>query len=488
MAFLYKNFYLYIALVLITWHPQLFAKSIPTFSMHSFVEAVLTNSLEHKKIQASETAELLPLLEAKTLLDWQFHTDFSKSYAEPFDLHISNQDTGQFSSYLQKPFLTGTQLKLEYLYTGIDKYSNAGAVATTPFPDIATANLNLRIEQDLVQNIFGVEDRAKMAIAHHQVELAQTRLMEERENLIIQAINQFWQTYISQLSLNLKSETLKDYKSLVKVTRSKKNYSYTRPGELNQILAELETASREVLLQKTEYEDKLQQLLNLSNQKQYQTVRLQAPSVLPSRPPSLSKELKQTSRTVQLLQKRFSIQQEQSKIFKSKTWPKVKLFASYGLGGQAVNRDDAFRNLLDQENQQYSYGIKLHYLIPSSGIHRKRTAIREQALEASRLELEITKKDFNRLMQFTENDLKSLYQAVKSSEKIYKLRNLSYKQIRKAYLQGRLDVFQLIQAKKNAQGSEIEHVTLLSRYHQALAYAYALRDELLNKYKTTSTN
>lgn len=485
MTLLYKNFLL-LLMAFLLWLPKLSAGAGPTFSMNSFVEAVLANSLEHKKIQASETAELMPLLEAKVLLDWQFSTDFSKTYAEPFDFNVSEQNTSQFSSSLQKAFLTGTQLKLEYLYSGIDKYSNAGAVATAPFPDIATANLNLRIEQDLVQNIFGTEDRAKMAIARHQVELAQTRLMEERESLIIQAINQFWQTYISQLSLKLKRDTQKDYKSLVKVTRSKKNYSYTRPGELNQILAELETASREALLQKTEYEDKLQQLLNLLNQKQYQTVRLQAPLVLPSRPPSLSKELKQTSRTVQLLQKRFFIQEEQSKIFKSKTWPKVKLFASYGLGGQAVNRDDAFRNLLDQEHQQYAYGIKLQYLIPSSSIHRKRTAIREQALEASRLELEITKKDFNRLMQFTENDLKSLYQAVKSSEKIYKLRNLSYKQIRKAYLQGRLDVFQLIQAKKNAQGSEIEHVTLLSRYHQALAYAYALRDELLNKYTVTT--
>ena len=485
MIFLYKHFLL-LLMVFLLWLPKLSAGSTPTFSMHSFVETVLANSLEHKKIQATETAELMPLLVAKALLDWQFSTDFSKSYTEPFELNISDQNTSQFSSNLQKTFLTGTQLKLEYLYTGIDKYSNASTAATTPFPDIATANLNLKIEQDLVQNIFGVEDRAKMAIARHQVDLAQTRLMEEKEDLIIRAINQFWQTYISQLSLKLKQLTKKDYKSLVKVTRSKKNYNYTRPGELNQILAELETASRETLLQKTEYEDKLQQLLNLLNQNQYQTIQLKEPVSLPARPPALSKELKQTSRTVQLLQKRFSIQQEQSKIFKSQIWPKVKLFASYGLGGQDVNRDDAFRNLLDQKNQQYSYGIKLHYLIPSSGIYRKRTAIREQALEASRLELEITKKDFNRLMQFTENDLKSLYQAVKSSEKIYKLRNLSYKQIRKAYLQGRLDVFQLIQAKKNAQGSEIEHVTLLSRYHQALAYAYALRDELLNKYKTSA--
>ena len=468
------------------WLPKLSAGTIPIFSMHSFVEAVLANSLEHKKIQASETAELMPLLEAKVLLDWQFSTDFSKSYEEPFDLSLSEQNTSQFSSHLQKPFLTGTQLKLEYLYTGIDKFSHPSAVTATSFPDTATANLHLKIEQDLVQNIFGIEDRANMALARHQVDLAQTQLMEERENLIIQAINQFWQTYISQLSLKLKQLTKKDYESLVKITRSKKNYSYTRPGELNQILAELETARREALLQKTEHEDNLQQLFNLLNQTKYKTIQLKTPSSLPARPPVLSKKLKQTPRTVQLLQKRFAIQQEQSKIFKSKTWPTVKLFASYGLGGQAVNRNDAFKNLLDQKNQQYSYGVKLHYLIPSSRIHSKRTAIREQALEASRLELEMTKKDFNRLMQFTENDLKSLYQAVKSSEKIYKLRNLSYKQIRKAYLQGRLDVFQLIQAKNNAQSSEIEHITLLSKYHQSLAYAYALRDELLNKYKTNT--
>ncbi len=483
MIFLYKNFLLYIVLLCALSLPKLSAGSAPTFSMHSFVEAMLTHSLEHKKIQASETAELMPLLEAKALLDWQFSTDFSKSYEEPFDLNISDQDTNQFSTKLQKTFLTGTNLKLEYLYMGIDKNSSETAMK---LPDIAAPNINLAIEQDLIQNIFGVEDRAKQAVARHQVDLAQTRLMEEKEDLIIQAINQFWQTYISQLSLKLKQETQKDYKSLVKITRSKKNYNYTRPGELNQMLAELETANRESILQKTDYENQLQQFLNLLNQNQYQTVRLKAPSSLPASPPPLSQELKQTPRTVQLMQKKFFIQQEQSKIFKSQTWPKVKLFASYGLGGQANNRDDAFKNLFEQNNQQFSYGIKLHYLIPSSGIYRKRTAIRKQALESSRLEMEITKKDFNRLMQFTQNNLKTLYQSVKSSEKIYKLRKLSYKQIRAAYLQGRLDVFQLIQAKKNSQASEIEHITLLSQYHEALAYAYALRDELLNKYKATT--
>lgn len=485
MTFLYKKFRLYLIVFLfVLWLPQLSASSAPTFSMHSFVKAVLTHSLEHKKIQASETAELIPLLEATAPLNWQFSTNFSKSSQEPFDFNISDQKTGQFSSNLQKAFLTGTNLKLEYLYTGID--INPSETTTIQLPDTATTNVNLSIEQDLIQNIFGMEDRAKLAVARHQVDLAKARLTEEKEDLIIQAIDQFWQTYISQLSLKLKQETKKDYKSLVKVTRSKKNYSYTRPGELNQILAELETANQEVLLQKTNYENKLQQLLNLLNNQKYQTVRLKEPSSLPANPPPLSKELEQTPRTVQLLQKKFFIQQEQSKILKSQTWPKVKLFASYGLGGQAENRDEAFKNLFDQRNQQYSYGIKLHYSIPSSRIYRKKTAIRKQALEASRLELEITKKDFNRLMQFTESDLNTLYQAIKSSEKIYKLRKLSYKQIRKAYLQGRLDVFQLIQAKKNSQASEIEHVTLLSRYHQALAYAYALRDELLNKYKTTT--
>ena len=441
-----------------------------TVSMHSYVKLVLAQSMEYKKIQAGKTAGLEPLFQAKAVLDWNLSSSWD--FLQPVEAVKSIEPVSLFSSRLEKSFLTGTHINLQYSYL-------AGEFSTAKkLTDEKKHPFHLGIEQDLMRNIFGYEDRTAMAKAQAQVELNHIKLMEETEDLIIQSIDRFWQAYISQLKLKLKRSTKKDYQDLMKITRSKKHYSYTRPGEWNQILAELEKAKQDLILQKMDYEDQIKKLADLLNSpSRHSSITLTRPSSLPSAPPVLSTTTAKTSRAVQLLQKKFFIQQENLKTRKSQTWPALKLYAGYGFEGPS-----ALKSFGPGIDKNYSYGLKFQYFIPSSGVRLKRTTIQEQAVEASRLDLEISKKDFHRLMNFTQKNLQALYQAVNMSKKIYKLRGKSYKQIRRAYLQGRLNVFELIAAKTSSQSSEVEHIMLLSQYYNALAVAYALRDELLDQY------
>ena len=106
----------------------------------------------------------------------------------------------------------------------------------------------------------------------------------------------------------------------------------------------------------------------------------------------------------------------------------------------------------------------------------------KQALSATKWEWKMGEQEFERLTNQLKRNLTSLYSAVKSSEKIRRLRAKSYKEIRKAFLQGRLDVFQLIQAKDFALQSEIKKAVFMTLYHESLTYALALQDQLIPFY------
>ena len=474
-----KNNVVFFILIYALFIAPVFAKN-PVFSMDTFIKEVLKNSLEYQQIQAQKTSALKPLFLAKARLDWSWTAGTGKGRLEqkPFaPTDPSLQENNSFFTGLEKSFLTGTHLKIQYSHLFLENEfpQNTPALA----PESAKEDFKLGIEQDLIRNIFGYEDRTQLNIAKRQVEMAQIKLAESTEDLILKAVSQFWESYISQLSLYLKKRTRDDYRSLAKITRSKNRIGYVRPGELGQILAELEKAKQEWLLQKTDYEDKVQSLLNLLNNTKYKQLILK-PKSFPSAPPVINDKLNKTPRTVELLRKNLMIYEEELKQQKSARWPRLKLYGSYGLIGQGPKFDQAMDNF--KESNNYSYGIKIHYPIPSSSVRRKRTAIHQEQVTAGELDLEITKKEFNRQIKFTKDNLNTLYTAVKSSKKIYKLRSQSYKQIRKAYLQGRLNVFELISAKTKSQSSEIEHAILMGQYYKAFAYAQALRDNLIKQY------
>ncbi|MDE0119765.1 MAG: TolC family protein [Bdellovibrionales bacterium] len=458
-----------------------------TLSQDIVVKKVLENSLEYQKIKASETKPMQNLASVEAFLDWQFFVNAGCESQERNTLNIFEnpfQEKCQISSSIGKNFLTGTHLKIQYSHIQWEREFTSAFKKINNSPNTTfTQQLELIVEQDLIRNIFGYEDHIKLNIVSTQVEAHKLKLTEETEDLILQAIRQFWHTYIHHLSLKLKTSKKKDYADLAKITKEKSKYGYIKPGELNQIQAEWEQAKIEVILQKISYEDELKKLLNLLNIKHTNnTVRFNI-SKNPSSPPAFDKSLLQTPRRVLLMKKNLLVQKQQLKIQQSSRWPTLKLFGSYGVGGYERSLTSAFEGLTERRNQNYSIGLKFHYSLPSTRARTNLLEFNEDAVEVGEWEVEITKKEFERLIDSTRENLQALYLVLRTSEKIHKLRAGSYKEIRKAFLQGRLDVFQLISAREFTLLSEIEKARLKSRYYQALAYAYAVRDQLILVYK-----
>ncbi|MYE07729.1 MAG: TolC family protein [Oligoflexia bacterium] len=457
-----------------------------TLSQDIVVIKVLENSLEYRKIQASETKPLQNLAGVEAFLDWQFFVNADCVSQERNTLNIFEnpfQEKCQILAGIGKSFLTGTHLKLQYSHIQQEREFTSAFKKINNSPNITfTQQLGLTVEQDLMRNIFGYEDRIRLNIASTQAEAYKLKLKEDTEDLILKAIRQFWLTYINHLSLKLKTSKKKDYAELAKITREKSKYGYIKPGELSQIQAEWERAKTEVILQKTSYEDELKKLLNLLNIKHTNTLRFTIHRQ-PSPPPVFDKNLSQTPRKVLLMQKNLMVGKQKLKLQQSSVWPALKLFGSYGVGGYEKDFPTSFEGLRKRRNQNYSIGLKLSYPLPSTYARANRVEFSEDAVEVGKWEVEITKKEFERLIESTKENLHALYLVLKTSEKIHKLRARSYKEIRKAFLQGRLNVFQLISAKELTLLSEMEKVRLKSQYYQALAHAQAVRDQLIFVYR-----
>ena len=453
------------------------------------VQTALKNSLESKKIQSEQKSYNLVLSEAESFLDWQIFTQFDSKTKQQNTLNFFEnplQKNQNFSLGIDKYFLTGTNVLLLYSHIYSDRQFNTEFTKISDSPTtVFTQQIGLKIEQDI--SLFGYADRRRWNIARLKAEQQKLKLMEEKENLILKTVQQFWATYTQWLGLQLQITKQKDYRNLLRVTKEKNKYGYIKPGELYQIQAEWEKVKQDNFLQQTEYQDELAKLLDLMNippsNKKVKFIIARTPP-----PPSNKWNIPKNPRKTALLKKNFLIQKERLQLQKTSTYPVVKLFGSYNIGGYETDFFSAWKGLKDRNTQDYSVGVKLSYPFSTSSVRKKRVELSKQALSATKWEWKIGEQEFERLTDELKRNLTSLYSAVKSSEKIRRLRAKSYKEIRKAFLQGRLDVFQLIQAKNFALQSEIKKAVFMSLYYESLTYALALQDELIPSYiKKTST-
>ena len=429
-----------------------------TLSMKKVIQTVIKNSLEYKNILARQNTLILPVLKTQNIFNWKLNSEFKNTFQTQ---GIDGSNTQTLLSQLEKKTITGTKAAIEH--------SALAAAASAPY------KLKFKIEQDLLRNILGKEDQYLIQKAAAQTKLKQLQLREETESLIEQAALQFWAACLSKLSLKLKQFKKRDYQELARLARKKHKYKYLRPGELNQMRAELEGAKQEVIIQKAHYKDQLKLLLNLLQMPNIKKMHCQITKNIP--PPPVFKKQQSPPRLITIRQKNIFIKEKELALQKSKNLPFVKAFSTYDLN---TNTEPSLETFTQPPG--WSLGVKVQYAWPSYKNLKQNVFVKQQALEAEKLNLQTEQNELDRLITLAKNNLQSLYLSVKSSKKIHRLRALSYKQVRKAYLEGRLSVFELISAREAAQQSEMDNISFIAKYYTELIRSQALNDELLTLY------
>ena len=388
-------------------------------------------------------------------LHWQIHSDFN---------HPINQtySPGVFTSSLSRNFFSGTALTGEYTrFLGTE---------TSFIPH----HFTFSVKQSLMQNFLGLKDRRTYQKAKHEMELTQIQLQLETLKLITDALEAYWESYKSHVQMNLNYNTLKDYEKLLKVVERKQKLSFIRPGELSGMRAEAELSLRRWKESKVQYETLMQKLLSIIRPLQKPSVRdiqdivFKIPDTLSS-PPRLSQENTDDSVKVKSLRKHLQVREKSLSISKLNLFPKIELRSSITLGSLfLLNLKSRSRALKDiPYNKKWNYYVGLHFSYPFSFKIPpwKVLTLNEKNFKAAKLALETGQEEQTRDRGILRESLKTIFQSLESAKKIRKLRKRAYQQIRKAWLQGRLTLFELVQAREAYLYSRLEVAGFLAEYH-----------------------
>ena len=267
----------------------------------------------------------------------------------------------------------------------------------------------------------------------------------------------------------------------MRIARKKHKLGHSRPGEIPQILSQLENALKKQKQSETLLKNANSQLKTLlQTQKSNFKFKNHKPKPLPKK-----QHVKDPSHlmTAQIAYKNFLSEKAQLDSQKYFYLPYLKLKAQADfLGSHPDHLKKAFENLKLKESQNYSIGVELTYPLPSSFSMRKKAFQLKSQTHQKQLEYQEQIENFKNQLESSWNSLENLHSSMRSSLKISKLQNKALEEIRKSYVQGRTSMADLISAQDRSAQTELEKIQAQKNYNLSLFQFYLLRDQLLSRY------
>ena len=366
--------------------------------------------------------------------------DFSPS-------EISELLNSEFQLYtvgLKKLFPTGTHVSVRYA----PEQNNIESVETS-------------ITQPLLQNGFGYQLRNNTQLARHRYEAAKKQIQEITEATLLQLLSSYWKTYLSYIHYRNTSDTKKQIHQLYLFVQRKNKLQSTRPGEWAQVQSEYKKIKQLEVDSKKNYLQSLQSLLNdldLSTTKKLNTLSifsypLKGGENIFTLPPLTEEQLK-SLRTYQIQK----LQAKNSKLkyanIKNSHFPELNLNARY-------------RSFQTEQEDHYNISVNLNYPLNFNVKSRERRAyVSEKNKDeiALKILLKTIKLEDQKLVENTNTS----YKKYKEFKKIKELRKKAYREIHKAYKQGRVDFDRVVtainhwfSAQKDEQAQWIEYQILI---------------------------
>jgi outer membrane protein TolC len=449
------------------------------------IDRVLKAGLEARQIRLKEELARSSPEYAPILSVYDTSLDVSSNYtaSKPESLTPSTVDQQKdFSLEVvgSQPLPSGTTLGLKYQRDSQHREQNAFADNFGSRPDSETLDtLTVEMKQDLWNNAFGSGDRNAIKATTERLENATGQKLEELEELIVESLGKFWETYVAKDELKHRIEARDRYKKLVTTVRNKSRLGFTNPGELAQAQAELENQEQKVKASSHEYltllEDLLRRLqwdIDLANQ-----VELRVPTeVLPS--PKWSETPLEKLRPLQISQREVKAREWDHKALHTQLAPNLSLTGSAAYSGLDERPAKANAKIFNFDHATYFVGLQFSHALDSKG--------RDIQLQNAKVKVEEAKTNLQLLKQKLRNEIlsqkrlvNSLYLVAQSAVRSEKFRNTAVREQERAYRQGRTDINILIQVFNALFETQIQKVRAVGDYHIALNQLAALYDELI---------
>lgn len=374
---------------------------------------------------------------------------------------------------------TGTVLGISYSRAHQDSIFRSGVATSTRAPSVVYDYGTVTLSQDLLGNFFGIAERKNLRAAEQLLDSATLEKKEKQENLVLEALRLFWDTYVAKETLSEAKAQREKYQALVKEVQNKNRLGFSAPGDLPKAKAEFGAQVRNVEAASYGY---VQNLNNLFTAMRVapggQEVEFEFSAALPPLPTMMMPEV-ESLRAVSVNQVLFdSAELTRQAQEVSSSWPELKLVGAADFSGLDTTRARAFEHVRQGAFPRYQVGLELSYRLFSDTY---RGALNQANVNSDRAFNEVlrVKEDLRRQISTSIEQVRSTYQAaVSASEELVEWEK-AVKAQESTYRQGRLDFSQLIQDYNSYFRARLTRIRALGDYHIAIHSYEASVDRLV---------
>ncbi len=381
---------------------------------------------------------------------------------------------------LTKAFRTGTKFGVNYAQRSRDADYTLGSQQAPGFvqlPKASQGELGLTVEQSLLNNFFGVGDRATIRSAEKVYTAAGIDRLNKLEGVVLSALNDFWNAYVAETTFQEALASRDRFKSLVAQVRRKSSVGYANPGELAQAQADFEAQEQAVKTASTTYLTSIDGLLTNLNLPPDTAIEFAVSTSVPPVPklePIPVNEL----RSIRAQQLQLEAAKDLLTAANTKRYPELNLVGRYATTGFDESSDGAFSRLSTASHPRYYVGGKLVYNFGSNYQGEEIVNRRAQRdLAQTNLNLQ-TARTVNALAQ-EQRQVEATYAIMQSAIRQSEHRERAVRELTRTYGQGRTDVKVLIDAINNQFQTKVGLARAIGDYQIALNRWAASRDELI---------
>lgn len=469
--------------------PSIFADAVK-ITPQKVSELLLEQGLKTKEINLQFLQTKLKPAEVAARYDWNL--SFEGGYEDDrsqFFYPIPSIPNSSYKRYytdltLKKPFSTGTTVGLSYDRISQSMNTNfvqPGLPPAWTLPLQTQDVLGFTLEQSLLSNFLGNADRANLESAELGYQAAEILRADGLQKLVLQALRQFWNSYVAQETLKESIASRDRYKDLIAQVRRKTAEGYANAGELSQAEAEYESQEQKVKENSTNFISDLEDLISLLNLPQATNLEFIASDSVPELPKMGSVDI-EGLRPVQAQVLKVSAANQALKATSSSSYPDLSLIGRAYTTGYDQTADGSLSAMSAGSHPKYYIGVKFAYHF-GSDIQNEDVSNKKASKELEETRLARQKMEQRDQLSQAEIKAQSKYAVVQSADRQRVLRDKTVKELRRTYLLGRTDIRLLIDAINSQFESQVNFWRSIGDYQIALNEWAALRDELIPKTK-----
>lgn len=314
--------------------------------------------------------------------------------------------TTNYNLGLSKILPSGTRARLEWLN---QRNSTNSLFATlNPFYE---SSLNFSIEQPLLQNTFGLQDRGQVSIARKRYESVDASTQRRVSELVFQILSDYWSWRIDQEQVKVTKQSLTEAKRFEKLSKEKEKFGLHESTDVLNAKANrlsIQNQLKVVELRRDDSHGRLIRDLNIEKSTALSSTE-QAPfsQEVPDLENTLLHALEHR-RDYQAGRRDLERREIEVSLAKNSRWPELDLLASLKLNGVEESYNDALSDATSADNPAFFIGGAFSFPLEN---RRGRSATKQANLEKMKSLYQL--KDLeNRITQEVEEQWRALDTAI----------------------------------------------------------------------------